>query len=144
MAGGIRAHRLDLLRTRRIAGGLRVSDLARLANVSDELINKVENGDPCPPDITERLLDALGPSVAITSSSTANPTVLLTAAHKFVVGDTVTIASHTGASVSLNGDQAITASSDTTHFTVAVDESGGGGTGGTARLSPTSLGIARL
>ena len=144
MAGGIRQHRLDLLRTRRLAGGLSVGQLARLANVSDLTINKIENGDPCPPEVTERLLDALGPSVAITSSSTANPTVLTTAAHRFVNGDVVTIANHSGAAVSLNGDQTLTAVADTTHFTVAVDESGGGGTGGTARLLATSLGLARL
>src|SRR5262245_24572479 len=144
MAGGIRGHRLDLLRTRRIAAGLRVSDLARLASVSDHTIHAAENGDPVSPDVTERLLDALGPSVALTSCTAANPTVFLSAAHKFLQGDTVTIAGVTGAATNPNGDQAITAVSDTTHFTIAVDESGGGGTGGTARLSPTTLGLARL
>lgn len=143
MAGGIRQHRLDLLRTRRIAGNLHVRELARLANVSDLMIHKIENGDPCAPEITERLLDALGPLVAITSSSAANPTSLLTAAHKFVTGDTVTITGHTGATNPITGDNVVTVV-DTTHFTVAIDETGGGGTNGTARLSPVSLGLARL
>jgi hypothetical protein len=73
MAGSIR-HRLDLLKhpahcRRAVYSGARPA-----INVSDLTIQKIENGDPCPPEITERLLDALGPSVAITSSSTANPT----------------------------------------------------------------------
>lgn len=143
MPGSIRQHRLDLLKTRRIAGGFSVRDLARLANVSDLTITKIENGDPCSPEITERLIDVLGPSVAITSSSAANPTSLLVAVHKFVTGDTVTVTGHTGATNPITGDNVATVV-DTTHFTVAIDETGGGGTSGTARLSPTSLGIARL
>jgi transcriptional regulator with XRE-family HTH domain len=144
MAGGIRAHRLDSLRARREAAGLTVGDLARMASVSDLKIVKAENGDPVTPDITDRLLDALGPAVVLVSSTAANPTRFTTAAHRFIRGDIITIAGHVGSAAPVNGDQSITATSDPNHFTIALDATLGGGTGGTARLSATSLGLVRL
>lgn len=137
-----RGHRLLSLKTRRIAGGFTIESLARKAAVSDLTIVELENGGNCDPDITERLLDALGPSVAITSSSIANPTVITTAAHTFVSGDTVTIAGHTGSTPAVDGDRVATVVNGTS-FTVPLNVTGGG-TGGTARLSATSLGIIRL
>lgn len=135
-------HRLDSLRSRRVAAGLSIGELARRANVSDLLVQTLENGGSCDPHITERLLDVLGPSVAVTSSSVANPSVITTAANRFVSADTVTIAGHSGSTPDINGDRVATVTSGTT-FTIPVNVTGGG-TGGTARLSATSLGIARM
>lgn len=137
-----RGHRLDLLKTRRIAGGFSVQELARRANLTDELIQRLENGDSCDPQVTERILDVLGPSVAITSSSVANPSNILTAANTFVSGDTVTIAGHTGSTPAIDGERVATVVNGT-NFTIPINVTGGG-TLGTARLSPTSLGIARI
>lgn len=139
---GCRGHRLDLLQARRIAGGLSVSELARRANLTDLTIQELENGGVCDPQVTERLLDVLGPSVAVTSSSVANPSVITTAANTFVTGDTVTILGHTGSTPAVDGERVATVTAGTT-FTVPINVSGGG-TGGTARLSATALGIARL
>lgn len=70
-------------------------------------------------------------TVAITSSSVADPTVLTTAAHGITVGTTevVTIAGHTGSTPSLNGTHAFTALT-TTSGTIPVNVTVGG-TGGT-------------
>lgn len=137
-----RGHRLDSLKARRIAAGLSVAELARRTNTSDWMIANIESGDSCDPQVTERILDALGPSVAITSSSIANPTHLTTAANTFVSNDTVTVANHAGSTPAINGDNVATVAS-ATDFSIPVNVTGGG-TGGTARLSPTALGIARL
>ena len=135
-------HRLDTLRARRLAATLSVADLARLSNTSDRQIHQLENGGNCDPHVTERLLDVLGPLVAVTSSSIANPSVITTAAHRFVSTDTVTLAGHTGSTPAVDGDRVATVTAGTT-FTIPVNVTGGG-TGGTARLSPTTLGIARI
>lgn len=137
-----RGHRLLSLKTRRIAGGFTIESLARRAAVSDLTIVELENGGNCDPDITERLLDALGPSVTITSSSVASPSVITTAANTFVSGDTVTIAGHTGSTPAIDGDRVATVVNGTS-FTIPINVTVGG-TGGTARLSATSLGIVRL
>lgn len=137
-----RGHRLDSLKSRRQSAGLSIQELARRTNTTDRLIETLENGGNCDPQITERILDALGPSVAITSSSVANPTVITTAAHTFVSADTVTIAGHTGSTPAVDGERVATVTAATT-FTVPINVTGGG-TGGTARLSATTLGIARL
>ena len=70
-------------------------------------------------------------TIAITSSSAANPSVLVTAAHGITVGDTavVTIAGHTGATPAINGTHAFTALTATTG-TIPVNVTVGG-TGGT-------------
>lgn len=70
-------------------------------------------------------------TIAITSSSAADPTVLVTAAHSITVGTTevVTIATHTGATPAINGTHAFTALTSTTG-TIPVNVTVGG-TGGT-------------
>lgn len=137
-----RGHRHDSLQARRVAAGISVAELARRANLSDWMIQRIENGDSCDPHVTERLLDALGPPVAITSSSIANPSHLTTAANAFRTNDTVTIAGHTGSTPAIDGERVVTVVSPT-DCTIPINVTGGG-TGGTARLSPTTIGIARL
>lgn len=70
-------------------------------------------------------------TIAITSSSVADPTVLTTAAHGITVGasDVVTIAGHTGSTPSINGTFLFTALTSTTG-TIPVNVTVGG-TGGT-------------
>lgn len=89
----------------------------------------------------------VSPAVTITSSSIANPTVLVTATpHGFVTGDTVAIAGHTGSTPALAGAQVVTVI-DATHFSVPVNVSVGG-TGGTATrtsaVGPLTLTEAKL
>ncbi len=87
---------------------------------------RVEAGDDLIPTIVT--------PATVTSSSTASPTEILTAApHGFADGSTVVIAGHSGSS----NDGAVNASHtitlvDSTRFTIPVDLTGGGGTGGTA------------
>src|SRR5262245_50493145 len=95
--------RLDSLKTRLIAGGFSVTELARRSNTSDLLITGSEavgtngKGGTCTEMDAQRLLDALAPPVTITTNTQANPTVVTTAAnHNLVSGDTVTIAGNTG------------------------------------------------
>jgi len=135
-------HRLDSLKTRWVAAGLSISDLAKRANVSDRDIVQLESGGNCLPHVTQRLMDSLGPLVAVTSSSIANPTHIVTAANSFVTNDTVTIAGHVGSTPAVDGDRVATVVS-TTEFTVPLNVTGGG-TGGTARLAAASLGQATL
>jgi DNA-binding XRE family transcriptional regulator len=137
-----RGDRLPTLAARRIAAGLTVTRLAQLTNTSDLTIRQLENGGNCDPDVTQRIINALGPSVAITSSSVANPSVITTATNTFVSGDTVTIASHSGSTPTINGDRVATVTAATT-FTIPVNVTGGG-TGGTAVLSGTTMGKVSL
>lgn len=137
-----RGHRLPGLKARRIAAGLSIGDLAWRASVSDETIVQLEDGSNCDPEVTERLLDVLGKSVTVTSSSIANPTTITTAANTFISGDTVTITGHTGSTPAISGDYVATVTGGTT-FTIPVNVTGGG-TGGTVRLSATTLGLVRL
>jgi len=70
-------------------------------------------------------------TIAVTSSSVADPSVLTTAAHGITIGasDVVTIAGHTGSTPSINGTflfTALTATTGTIPVNVTV-----GGTGGT-------------
>jgi hypothetical protein len=135
--------KLTSLRTRRLAGGFSIGDLAKAANLTDRTIVNVEsNGATLNNDDAEKLAQALGPVVAITSSSIANPSSILTAAHKFVTGDTVMIAGHTGSTPAIDGARVVTVV-DGTHFTIPVNVTGGG-TGGTARLSLVSLGQTEI
>ncbi len=67
-------------------------------------------------------------TVAITSSSVANPTVILSAAHGLATGDVVTIAAHTGSTPSLNGTFPVTVLTTTT-FTIPVAVTVGGTSG---------------
>lgn len=137
-----RGHRLTGLKARREAAGLSIGDLARLATCSVLTIVQLERGGNCDPDVTERLLNAIAPPVAVTSSSIANPSVITTATNRFVSADTVTLAGHAGSTPDINGDRVATVTGGTT-FTIPVNVSGGG-TGGTAVLSPTTLGLVRL
>ena len=141
---GVRGHRLDTLKTRRDAGGLSIGELARQATVSDETIIALENGGVCDPDVTQRLLDALAPNVGITSNSQANPSVVTTAtAHRYQTGDTVTISGVVGSNADINGSRVATRISATT-FSVPVNASVAGGTGGACVVDPVSVGLARL
>lgn len=136
-------HRLDTLQTRRKLGGFSVDQLAKAATLSCREIEELENGDSCRPEVTQRILDVLGPPVAITSNTQANPSVITSATHLFQTGDTVVIAGVVGSNADINGTRVITRISATT-FSVAIDASVAGGTGGTATLQPASVGIARL
>ena len=92
-----RGHRLDTLQARRILGGVSIAEVARRANLTDELIQRIEGGDSCDPHVTQRILDALAPPVSLASNTQANPTVFtVTASHQFQTGDTVVIAGNTG------------------------------------------------
>lgn len=69
-------------------------------------------------------------TVAITTSSIANPTVITTStAHGLTSGDTVTIAGHSGSTPTINGSRVVTVLTSTT-FTIPVNVSADG-TGGT-------------
>ena len=138
-----RGDRLTTLQARRIAAGYSVSRLAKIANVSDLTINQLENGGNCDAYVTARILEALAPTVAITSNTQASPTAFTTATNRFVSADTVTIAGVAGASADPNGDRVATVSNATT-FTVPVNCGVSGGTGGTAALSATTCGVVRL
>lgn len=70
-------------------------------------------------------------SVAIASSSVANPSVITTSApHLLQTGDSTTIAGHTGSTPVINGVQKVTVI-DATHFSIPVAVTVGG-TGGTS------------
>lgn len=137
------AHRLDGLRVRRSLGGISVAELAKRANVSDREIDRLESGGSCQPEVTQRILDALMAPVALTSNTQANPTVFTSATHVFQTGDTVSIAGVATANADPNGTRVVTRISGTT-FSVPIDCSVAGGTGGTATPTVASLGIARL
>lgn len=84
-------------------------------------------------------------SVAITSNSAANPTVVTFAAnHGYQSGETITIAGQSG-TVDINGSRVITVTGATTG-TVPVNCLAGGGTGGTGSInvSSYSLGPVRM
>lgn len=69
-------------------------------------------------------------AITITSSSVANPTVILTAsAHGFATGDAVRIQGHSGSTPDLNAQWVVTVT-DSTHFTIpeVVTVGGSGGT----------------
>jgi hypothetical protein len=137
MPGSV-GHRLDSLKTRRIAGGFSVAELARKATVSDQTIIQLENGGNCDPHISQRILDVLAPGpIALTSNSQANPSeVTAAAAHNLQTGDT-------GSDADINGTRVVTRTS-ATKFTVPINAGVSGGTGGTATPTLASAGLARL
>ncbi len=142
--GNSTGHRLDTLQTRRVAGGISVGELARRANISDLLIVRLESGGTCDPEESQRILDALAPPVALASNTQANPTVFtVTAGHTLQTGDTVVIAGNATSNADPNGTRIATRINGTT-FSVPIDCSVAGGTGGTATPSLASLGIVRL
>lgn len=136
-------HRLDGLKARRILGGLTVRELSRLSNTSDRIVTTLENGGTCDPHVTQRILDAIGPPVAITSNSQASPSVVTTAAHTFQTGDTVTIAGVAGSNADINGSRVVTRVNGTS-FSVPVNAGTSGGTGGTATIASASVSLASL
>lgn len=137
-------HRLDTLQARRLLAGFSVSDLARLANISVFLVTTLEAGGACDPNWSQRILDALASPVALATNTQANPTVFtVTAGHPFQTGDTVVIAGNITSDADPNGTRVATRINGTT-FSVPIDCSVAGGTGGTATASLASIGIARL
>lgn len=84
---------------------------------------------------------ATAAAIDIDSMTAASPTEITTdGAHGLVSGDTVTIAGVTGGTPgTINGDHVVTVTGATT-FTVAVDLSGGAGTGGTVTKTSTNYG----
>lgn len=58
------SHRLDSMKSQRVAGGFSIADLAKKANVSDLTIQRLENGDTTEPQTATRIADALGISLA--------------------------------------------------------------------------------
>lgn len=68
-------------------------------------------------------------TIAITSSSVADPTVIVSASHGLTTGDVITIATHSGSTPAINGTHAVTVLTSTT-FTIPVNVTVGG-TGGT-------------
>ncbi len=137
------ACRMDTLKARRILGGFSVASLAKAANVSDRVINVLENGGAVTPEAEKRILDALASAVAITSNSQQNPSVLTTATHRFQTNDTVTVTGVVGSNADINGTRVVTRI-DGTSFSVPVNASTAGGTGGTATLDPVSVTRAAL
>jgi DNA-binding XRE family transcriptional regulator len=138
-----RGHRHPTLKARRILAGHSISRLAKLANVSDQTIIQLENGGNCDPYVTERILNVLGPTVALTSNTQASPTVFTSATHLFQTGDTVLIADVADADADPNGDRVATRVNGTT-FSVPVNCGVSGGTGGTATLRGASIGQIAL
>lgn len=131
-------YRMDGLQARRILGGLTVTALARLANVSDQTITMLENGGNVVEPEASRILTALGPPVAVTSNTQASPTVLTTATHTFQTGDTAVLAGIAGANADPNGSRVVTRIGATS-FSVPVNCGVAGGTGGTATIDPASV-----
>lgn len=135
--------RFDTLKARRILGGLTVSALARLANVSDQTITQIENGGNVTEPEASRIITALAPPVALTSNTQASPTVFTSATHTFQTGDTATIAGVADANADPNGSRVVTRVNGTS-FSVPVNCGAAGGTGGTATIDPASVTRAAL
>lgn len=141
---GAAGHRCDGLLARRLLAGITVGELARRANVSDQTVIVLENGGNCPVEVSQRLLDALAPACALASNTQANPTVFtVTAGHSLQTGDTVSIAGNITSNADPNGTRVVTRINATT-FSVPIDCSVAGGTGGTATPTTASIGLARL
>ena len=77
-----------------------------------------------------------GPTVSITSSDT-DDVVTAAAVHNLIVGDTITIASHTGMTPDFNGAQTVATVPSTTTFTMTGIDITVGGTGGTVQIGGT-------
>lgn len=85
-------------------------------------------------------IDLGASTVAIATSSVANPSVITTSApHGLETGDTVTIAGHSGSTPDINGDRVVTVLTPTT-FTIPLNVTVGG-TGGTMRRIKTAGGV---
>ena len=85
-------------------------------------------------------LDPLNASVPITSNSAANPSVVTTPVpHKLTTGDRVLISGVAGSNADINGERVVTVLSATT-FSVPVNATTSGGTGGQFVRASTSAG----
>lgn len=82
------------------------------------------------------------PSVAITSSSVANPTVITSPAHGLVTGDVIVISGHSGSTPTINGERIVTVTGVNT-FTIPVNVTVAG-TGGTFKKATQTNAIAHL
>src|SRR5438046_793382 len=91
------------LKTRRIAGGFSIGDLAKRAGVSDFLIVNLEsNGGTAQATELQLVANALA-SAVIVSSSVANPSQITTSTpHGFISGETATIGGHTGSTPAID------------------------------------------
>jgi Lambda phage tail tube protein, TTP len=89
--------------------------------------------------LVKRRPPTLPATVAITSSSVANPSVITTAApHGLADGDVAIIAGHTGSTPSINGSHEVNVLTTTT-FTIPVNVTVGG-TGGTIQQDLIAIG----
>jgi DNA-binding XRE family transcriptional regulator len=140
---GSNGHRLDTLKTRRLLGGMTITQLAKAANVSDLTIVRLEAGGNCTPTESARIINALAPPVALTSNTQASPTVFTSATHLFQTGDTALIAGVAGANADPNGSRVVTRV-DATSFSVPVNCGTAGGTGGTATNQGASVTLVSL
>lgn len=64
---GSKGSRLDALKSQRVIAGLGVTELAKKANVSDQIVKCVEDGGNCEAHEAQRIADALGVSLATLS-----------------------------------------------------------------------------
>lgn len=76
-------------------------------------------------------------NVAITSSSVANPSVIVAAAHGLTTGNKVIIRAHTGSTPDINGTAYTITKIDANSFSIPVNVTIGG-TGGTIGVFPTA------
>lgn len=80
--------------------------------------------------------------IPITSNTQANPTIVQTAVpHGLTSGQIILISGNTGSNASINGERTVTVT-DSTHFSIPVNCTTAGGTGGTFVLSSTVNGGA--
>ena len=79
--------------------------------------------------------EADGSAIAITSSSVANPTNILSTGHGLSEGRYVKIAGHSGSTPSLNGTHRVAAIVDANNYKIPVNVTVGG-TGGTGARTP--------
>lgn len=82
------------------------------------------------------------PSVAITSSSVANPTVITAPAHGLITGDVIVISGHSGSTPTINGERTATVTGVNT-FTIPVTVTVAG-TGGTFKKVTQTNAVAHL
>lgn len=92
--------------------------------------------------VADYTLDPSQYTTPITSNTQANPTVVTTPnPHGLTTGDIIVIAGNTGSNAAINGERTVTVISSTT-FSVAVNCTTAGGTGGTFVRSNSSNGAA--
>jgi len=130
---------MDGMKARRILLGMTINDLAQQANVSVTLVKQMEDGGNALEDEARRILNVLTPGATITSNSQENPTVVTCTTHKFQTGDVVIILGNTGSDLSINGPSQVITRIDSTHFSLAIDCTTSGGTGGVVAGSKADI-----